>query len=195
MYRCSIFSHKNCMKRYILRYQRNAEEIINYDEPDHGSDIDLNEAFKAMISELYLDTKGYAISSCRDILNSKLDGYAISSRKVKQTLINHFREEICFIYPKGRTKSQMFFSSKICPSELIETLHANDPVNIFPSKLQKECENFDFLLDNCYSDADDLEYSLTQYKENHPELWELFFSTLKRQFTCNAFLARYVLQN
>ena len=79
------------MKRYILRYQRNAEEILNYDESDHGSDIDLNEAFKAMISELYLDTKGYAISSCRDILNSKLDGYAIGSRKVKQTLINHFR--------------------------------------------------------------------------------------------------------
>ena len=128
------------MKRYILRYQRNAEEIINYDEPDHGSDIDLNEAFKAMISELYLDTKGYAISSCHDILNSKLDGYAISSHKGK--LINHFREEICFTYPKGRTKSQMFFSSKICPAELIETLHANDPVKSFASKLRTECENF-----------------------------------------------------
>ena len=115
--------------------QRNAEEIINYDEPGNGSDIDLNEAFKAMISERYLDTNGYAISSCRDILNSNLDGYAVSSRKVKQTLINHFREEICFTYAKGRTKSQMFFSSKICPAELIETLHANDPVKIFASKL------------------------------------------------------------
>ena len=27
------------------------------------------------------------------------------------------------------------FSSKICPAELIETLHANDPVKIFASKL------------------------------------------------------------
>ena len=77
------------------------------------------------------------------------------------------------------------FSSKICLTELIETLHADDPVKIFASKLQKECENFDFLLYNSYNNADDLEYSLTQYKENHPELWELFFSTLKSQITCN----------
>ena len=46
------------MKRYILQY---AEEIINDDELDDESDIDLNEAFKTMISELYLDTKGYTI--------------------------------------------------------------------------------------------------------------------------------------
>ena len=73
-----------------------------------------------------------------------------------------------FYISKRQNKSQMFFCSKICPAELIETLH--DPVKIFYLKLRKKCENFDFLLDNSYNDADDLEYSLTQYKENHPEL-------------------------
>ena len=42
-----IVSHKNCMKRYLLQYQRNAEEIINYDDDDEyaGTDSDLEEAF------------------------------------------------------------------------------------------------------------------------------------------------------
>ena len=40
-----------------------------------------------MLSQLHLATKGYAISVYRDILNSKLEGYAISNCKVKQLLI------------------------------------------------------------------------------------------------------------
>ena len=181
IFAADIFSHKNCMKRYILQY---AEEIINDDELDDESDIDLNEAFKTMISELYLDTEGYAISSCRDILNSKLDGYAISNRKVKQLLINHFGEEICFTYPKDRTKSRMFFSTEICRAEPIETLRANNPVKICATKLRKECENFNFLLDNIYSNADDLEYSLTQYNCGKYSLTP-YFLIGKSQFTCN----------
>ena len=82
---------------------------------------------------------------------------------MKQLSINHCAEEICFTYPKDRTKSRMFLSTEICRAELIETLCANDPVKICATKLRKECENLNFLLYNIYSNADDLEYSLTQY--------------------------------
>ena len=75
-------SHKNFMKTYLLQYQRNAEEIINYHEADDDSDIDAEGAFRAMLSQLHLDTKGYAISVYRDILNSELEGHTISNRKV-----------------------------------------------------------------------------------------------------------------
>ena len=88
IFAADIVSQKNCMERYLLQYQRNAEEIINYDEADDDSDIDVEEAFREMLSQLHLDTKDYAMSVCRDILNSKLEGYAISNRKVKQMLIN-----------------------------------------------------------------------------------------------------------
>ena len=72
----------------------------------------------------------------------------------------------------------MSFSTKICPATLIETLRVSDPVKICAAKLRKECEGFDFLLENSYSDANDLQYSLNQYKENRPESWELFLNTL-----------------
>ena len=124
------------------------------------------------------DTKGYAISVCRDVLHSKLEGYAISNCKVRKMLIKQFGEEICFTYPRDRTKSQMFLSTKICPADVIETLRVSGPVKICAAKLRKESEDFDFLLENSYSDADELEYSLNQYKQNRPESWELFFNTL-----------------
>ena len=56
IFAAKIVSHKNCMKRYLLQYQRNAEEIINYDEADNESDIDVEEAFRAMLYQLHLDT-------------------------------------------------------------------------------------------------------------------------------------------
>ena len=39
---------------------------------------------------------------------------------------------------------------------IVETLRFNDPVTICAEKLKKECEEFDFLLENSYSDANDV---------------------------------------
>ena len=75
-----------------------------------------------MISQLNIETNEYAISTCRDILNENLEGYAVSNRKVKQMLLAHFGEDICFTYPKGKRKSQLFFSTKIPSADLVKTL-------------------------------------------------------------------------
>ena len=117
------------MKRYLLQYQRNAEEIINYDDDDDeyaGTDSDLEDAFKQMISQLNIETNGYAISICRDILNENLEGYAVSNRKVKQMLlIAHFGEDICFTYLKEKRKSQLFFSTKIASADPVKFVLRN----------------------------------------------------------------------
>ena len=131
-----------------------------------------------MISQLNIETNGYAISTCCDILNENLEGYAVSNHKVKQMVIAHFGEDICFTYPKEKRKSQLFFSTKIASADLVETLRLNDPVKICAEKLKKECEEFDFLLENSYCDANDVEYSLNLYKQNRPKSWEHFFNTL-----------------
>ena len=73
MFAADIVNHKNCMRRYLLQYQRNAEEIISYDKSDDDSDIDVEEAFRTMLIQLQINTKGYAISLCRDTLNSELN--------------------------------------------------------------------------------------------------------------------------
>ena len=51
-------------------------------------------------------------------------------------------------------------------------------MKICAEKLRRECEEFDFLLDNSYCDAEDLECSSKNYKEHWPKSWELFFNTL-----------------
>ena len=92
IFAADIMSHRNCMKRYLLQYQRKVEDIIYYDDLDTDSDDETQGAFKAMLAEIPLDKNGYAVSTCRDILNQQLEGYQISNRKVKQMLIKHFGE-------------------------------------------------------------------------------------------------------
>ena len=167
------------MKRYLLQYQRNADELMQEDDLGADSDNELHEAFNKMTGELNLATSGYSISACRDIINEDLEGYTVNNRKVKkQMLITHFGEEICFTCPSRQSKLQMFYSTNICPADLVKTLRQTDPIKICAEKLRKECEVFKFILDNSYSDAEDLECSLKNYKEHRPKSWELFFNTL-----------------
>ena len=139
-----IYSHKNSMKKYLLQYQRNADELMQEDDLGADSNNELHEAFNKMTGELNLATSGYSISACRDIINEDLEGYTVNNRKVKQMLIAHFGEEICFTYPRDKSKPQMFYSTNICPADLVETLRHTDPIKICAEKLRKECEEFDF---------------------------------------------------
>lgn len=87
IFAADIMSHKICMNRYLLQYQRTVEDIMNYDDPDAASDDETQEAFRAMLAEIHLGKNGYEVTKCRDILNQKMKGYQISNRKVKQLLI------------------------------------------------------------------------------------------------------------
>ena len=81
-------------------------------------------------------------------------------------------------YPKDRKKSQMFFSAKVFLTDIAETLRSNDPVKICAEKLRNECEQFDFLLEGSFNDADDIKLSFDHYNQNRPNSWELFFNSL-----------------
>ena len=140
-----IFSHKNCMKRYLLQYQRNADEIVQEDGLDAYSNDELHEAFNKMTSELNLATSRYSISACHDIMNENLEEYTVNNRKVKRMLIAHFGEEICFTYPRDKSKPEMFYLTNISPADLVETIRRTDPVKICAEKLRKEREELDFL--------------------------------------------------
>ena len=72
----------------------------------------------------------------------------------------------------------MFFSASICSRDVVETLCSYDPIKLFPAKLRKQCEGFDFFLDASYWDAQDVKVCLEQYKNNCFESWETFFTTL-----------------
>ena len=104
IFAADIYSHKNCIKRSRLQYQRNVDELMQEDELGAGSNNELHEAFNKMTGELNLATSGYLISACHDIINEDLEGYTVNNHKVNQMLIAHFEEEICFTYPREKSK-------------------------------------------------------------------------------------------
>ena len=55
-------------------------------------------------------------------------------------------DEICFTYPRDKSKPQMFYSTNICPTDLIETIHRTDPVKMCAEKLRKKCEELNLKL-------------------------------------------------
>ena len=93
-------------------------------------------------------------------------------------LLEHYGEKICFTYPRDVTKSQVFFSTKICSGDVIETLRSTDSINICAERLHAECKQFDFKLDSTLNKPNDLKLSLEHYQLNHPEAWTLFLQTL-----------------
>ena len=104
----------------------------------------------------------------------------ITNRALKNILIDHFGEEICFTYPKDRKKPQLFYSSRIQSGTVIETIRSNEPIEVCAKTLRAECETFNFGLNNSYRYANDLDLSLRHYYSSTRQLtsWETFFDTL-----------------
>ena len=71
------------MKRYLLQYQRNADELMQEDDLGADSNNEMHEAFNKMTGELNLATSGYSVPACLDIINEDLEGYTVNNRKVK----------------------------------------------------------------------------------------------------------------
>ena len=84
----------------------------------------------------------------------------------------------------------MFFLASIYSRDVVETLRSKDPIKLCATKSRKECEEFDFLLDESYCDARDVKVSLEQYKKNYVKSWETFFNTLspfRTKSQCNIY--------
>ena len=115
LFAADILSHKKCMNRYLLQYKRDMDRNISYNLEDF--DEELKEQFRIMTENLDLDNNAYTVSYCCNFLNEKLT-QNINNRQVKSLLIDHYRENICFTYPKDRKKSDVLSysspSSRCC---------------------------------------------------------------------------------
>ena len=119
---------------------------------------------------------GYSLSEIRDRVNALLSSdFLIENGKVEKLLIEKYGEDICFTYPRDRTKSQMFYS-RLRPSESsVETIRSKNIYKECANALKDECLNFNFELSNTLCDADDLDKS---YKnQNHGTYSSKTFST------------------
>ena len=180
IFAADVLSHKNCMKSYLLQYQRKVQDILSIDEEEEDSGF-VQSAFSKLLEQIHLLEKGYALSTCREIINSFLNNEdEINNRRLKNMLISEFGEEICFSFSRDKTKSQMFYSSRIKSVEIVETLRSSNPIIACAEILHTECKEFDFGLDNSYCDAKDVKIAINSYKSCRPNNWELFFDTLIR---------------
>lgn len=165
------------MNRYFQQYKRDIDERNKEAEKSNEK---LSEYFNAMLEELDLESTGYTVSYCRDFMHTRLNN-KVTNTQVKSLLIQHFGDTICFTYPKDQKQSQMFFSSRICPADVIENLRKktfSNNIILCASELRNECKSYEFALDQSYCDASDVMLSYESYKNNRPTAWELFFDTL-----------------
>ena len=71
IFAADIFYHRNCMSQYILTFQRDIEDVMNYDDTDISCDM-TQLVFEEMLSTLNLQQHAYSLSEYREILNKKL---------------------------------------------------------------------------------------------------------------------------
>ena len=107
-----------------------------------------------------------------------------TNRDVKNLLIKLLGEDVCFMYPKDRSKSEMFFSRSVTTEDLVEKLRSNDLVTVCAKLLREEVENYNFHLDDSYNAAGNLITSYIAYREGQPLAWQKSFDSMfpKRKY-------------
>ena len=176
LFAADIYSHAQCMNKHLLQYKRDMQVETENSPQDYSENI--QKEFDTFVKTLELHKKSYTVSFRRDAMNAKLDENKLNNKQVKQLLIEFYGEEICFTYPKDKSKPQMFFSSSIRQTDIVETLRVKNSIAECAQKLRDECENSSFNLDDSNCNARDIANSLNQYKLEKPPLWEMFFNNL-----------------
>ena len=90
---------KNCIKNYLIKYDRAIEKIKEKTNLPSKKEI----AFNEIIKKLDLDLKkgiGFPLSYLRDLCNelllSSTEAYVFTNRELKVLLFNHYGEKISF---------------------------------------------------------------------------------------------------
>ena len=139
LFAADIYSHSQCMNKYLLQYKRDMQVETENSPQDYSENI--KKEFDTFVKTLELHKKSYTVSFCRDAINAKLDENKLNNKQVKQLLIEFYGEEICFTYSKDKSKLQMFFSLSIRQADIVETLLVKNSIAECAQKLRDECEN------------------------------------------------------
>ena len=134
------------MNRYLVQYKRDMQEKTEYSPDDYDENV--RKKFDVFVNGLELDRKGYTVLYCRDAINNNLAINKLNNQQANQLLIRLYGEDICFGYPKDKSKPQMFFSCTICRADIVETIRFKNPITECAQNLRKECENYSFNLDD-----------------------------------------------
>ena len=129
------------MNRYLL-LQNKCDIQVETENSRDGYRKNVKKEFDTFLNTLELGKRGCTVSFCRDTINAKLGVDKLNNKQAKQLLIEFYGEDICFTYPKDKSKPQMFFSSSIRQADIVETLRDKNPIVECAQKLRDECENY-----------------------------------------------------
>ena len=165
VYAADLYSHKDCMRKYLLKFNRDARSVLNSMDSVDENETSIHSAFDNHCSTLDLESKGYDLATCRNYMNTLLPSdEEITNLSLKNLLIKKYGGDIAFTYSLDSSKPQMFYSMQIDTSCIAETVRRSDPVKDCSQLLQKELKQYDFGLSSSYCDADDLKFSFNSYK-------------------------------
>ena len=98
---------------------------------------------------------------------------------MKAILIGHFVEDLGFTYPRGKKKSQIFYLSRGKIEDVIETIRAENPIEMCAKKLRSEWQEFCFGLDKSFRYASDLQYGMEKLEcTDSLQHWNSFFDIM-----------------
>ena len=89
IFAADIMYHKSCMESYLLKFRRDIEVIVQFqDDEDITDSVELKATFKDVIASLDLDTSGYALSDIREMLEKRLQSVGVGKHKTSKFLLS-----------------------------------------------------------------------------------------------------------
>ena len=87
---------------------------------------------------------------------------------------------MCFTYLRERTKSQMFFATKLRASDIAEKVCRSNTTTLCAKTLRRECKQYNFSVKNFYENAEDLMHSYELLKNKRPKLQRFLTALIKQ---------------
>ena len=176
VFAADIFYHGNCMRQYLLKYERQVAALFeNIERSNQAATVDLNS--QNVFDNLDFKSSSYSVTHIRNLINANLEkDLQIDNRRTKVLLLKYFQDTICFTYPDNKRNSQMVYSSSLLQSNILETLRSSEKSGpqMCALELLHECKNYEFALDATYCTSDDVTLSMDHYRSHRPQQWMQF---------------------
>ena len=69
-----IMHHNNCLNKYIKRFQRDVETLMEFEHEDQTDESQLKICFEEVIKDIDIVKQAYVLTDLRETLNKKMEG-------------------------------------------------------------------------------------------------------------------------
>ena len=74
VFAADIMHHKNCLNKYIKRFQRDVETLMEFEHEDQTDESQLKICFEEVIKDIDIVKQAYVLTDLRETLDKKMEG-------------------------------------------------------------------------------------------------------------------------